>query len=119
MGRENASVRGGGRRRRSSRHGRDAGYPAPPVQTRTCSFPASGSSVALASAQSVTVTGTPPVCYGPQGGWLILIRSDMSGMSVLSGLRASVETFPVSWAFPTAEYYARYDSPAASGGLSL
>ena len=37
-----------------SRHGRNAGYPAPPVQTRTCSFPASGSSVARASAQGRT-----------------------------------------------------------------
>src|SRR5215470_13148910 len=37
------------------RHGRDAGYPTPPVQTRTCSFPASGSSVALASAQGRTL----------------------------------------------------------------
>ena len=43
----------------------------------------------------------------------------MSGMSVLSGLRASVETFPMWWAFPTSEYYARYDSPTAYGGLSL
>ena len=43
----------------------------------------------------------------------------MSGMSVLSGLRASVETFPVWWAFPTLGYYARYDSPIAYGGLSL
>jgi hypothetical protein len=33
-----------------SLYGRNAGYPAPPVQTRTCSFPASGSSVVLASA---------------------------------------------------------------------
>src|SRR5215468_9260771 len=49
----------------------------------------------------------------------MLIRSDMSGMRVLSGLRASVETFPMWWAFPTAEYYARYDSPTAYGGLSL
>ena len=48
----------------------------------------------------------------------MLIRSDMSGMSVLAGLRASVETFPVSWAFPTAEYDARYDSPTAYGGRS-
>ena len=31
-------------------YGRHAGYPAPPVQTRTCSFPASGASVVLASA---------------------------------------------------------------------
>ena len=36
----------------------------------------------------------------------MLIRSDMSGMRVLSGVRASVESFPLSWAFPTAEYYA-------------
>ena len=47
------------------------------------------------------------------------IRSDMSGMRCLSGLRASVETFPMSWALPTAESSARYDAPAASGGLSL
>ena len=89
------------------------------MQTRTCSFSASGSSVARASAQGKTVASSRPVCYGPQGGWLILLRSDMSGMSVLSGLRASVETFPMSWAFPTAESYARYDSPAAYGRLSL
>ncbi len=31
-------------------HGRDAGYPTPPAQSRTCSFPASGSSVVLAFA---------------------------------------------------------------------
>src|SRR5215813_1641925 len=49
----------------------------------------------------------------------MLFRSDMSGMSVLSGLRASVESFPMWWAFPTSEYYARYDSPTAYGGLSL
>jgi hypothetical protein len=42
----------------------------------------------------------------------------MSGLRVLSGLRASVESFPMSWAFPTAEYSARYDSPIASGGRS-
>src|SRR5918999_3255720 len=46
--------------------GRDAGYPAPPAQTRTCSIPASGSSVALASAQAKTVTGPPPVCCSPR-----------------------------------------------------
>ncbi len=49
----------------------------------------------------------------------MLIRSDMSGMSVLSGRRASVETFPMWWAFPTSESYARDDSPTAYGGLSL
>ena len=48
----------------------------------------------------------------------MLIRCVMSGMSVLAGLPASVETFPVWWAFPTAEYYARYDSPDAYGGRS-
>jgi hypothetical protein len=49
----------------------------------------------------------------------MLIRSDLSGMSVLSGLRASVASFPMWWAFPTSEYYARYDAPTAYGGLSL
>jgi len=32
--------------------GRNAGYPAPPAQTRTCGFPASGSSVVLAFASN-------------------------------------------------------------------
>ena len=104
---------------KKSRHGRNAGYPAPPMQSRTCSFPASGSSVALASAQGRTVVSSGPVCSGPQGGWLMLIRSDMSRLRVLCGLRASVETFPVSWAFPTAEYDARYNAPDAYDGLSL
>ena len=31
-------------------HGRDAGRPIPPIQTRTCGFPASGSSVVLTAA---------------------------------------------------------------------
>jgi hypothetical protein len=75
--------------------GRDASYPAPPAQTRTCSIPASGSSVALASAQAKPVTGPPPVCCSPQGGWLILVRPDMSGMSFLCGLRAPVRSFPM------------------------
>jgi len=43
----------------------------------------------------------------------------MAGMRVLAGLRASVETFPVWWAFPTSAYDARYDSPSADGRLSL
>ncbi|WP_295389183.1 hypothetical protein, partial [uncultured Thiodictyon sp.] len=34
---------------------RDAGYPAPPAQSRTCSFPASGSSVVLTFARTFTV----------------------------------------------------------------
>ncbi len=44
--------------RRDSR-GRDAGYPAPPAQTRMCSFTASGSSVALAFAQEMVVFNHP------------------------------------------------------------
>ena len=42
-------------------HGRtrDAGYPAPPAQTRTCSIPASGSSVVLAFASNKTFMHTP------------------------------------------------------------
>jgi hypothetical protein len=35
---------------------RDSGYPEPPPQSRTCGFPASGSSVARAFARTVTVT---------------------------------------------------------------
>jgi hypothetical protein len=64
-------------------------------QTRTCSIPASGSSVALASAQAETVTDPSPVCCSPQGGWLMLIQPYMSGMSFLCGLRASVRSFPL------------------------
>src|SRR5262249_21976018 len=48
----------------------------------------------------------------------MLIRSDRSGMRVLSGLRASVESFPRWWACPTAAYSARDDSPTAEGGRS-
>ena len=70
---------------------------AQPPRTRTCSIPASGSSVALASAQAETVTGPPPVCCSPQGGWLMLIQPDMSGMSFLCGLRTSVSSFPCTW----------------------
>ena len=43
----------------------------------------------------------------------MLLRSDLSGMRVLAGLRASVASFPRWWAFPTAEYDPRYDSPTA------
>ena len=51
----------------SYRHGRNAGYPTPPVQSRTCSFPASGSSVALASAQGSTVISSRPCLLWPAG----------------------------------------------------
>jgi hypothetical protein len=40
---------------------RDAGYPAPPAQSRTCSFPASGSSVVLAIALAISFMQTPAV----------------------------------------------------------
>ena len=39
-------------------HGRNAGYPAPPVQTPACSFSAPGSSVLLASAQDLAIKQT-------------------------------------------------------------
>lgn len=38
---------------------RDAGYPAPPAQSRTCGFPASGSSVVLAFARAMKIMQTP------------------------------------------------------------
>jgi hypothetical protein len=38
--------------------GRNAGYPAPPAQSRTCRFPASGSSVVLASVCDKPLTRT-------------------------------------------------------------
>jgi hypothetical protein len=44
-------------------------------------------------------------------------RSHRSGMRCLAGLRAAVESCPLSWAFPTAESDARYESPTAYGGL--
>ena len=65
----------------------------PPVQPRACSFPASDSSVALASAQGGTIASLRPICYGRQGGWLRLIRSAMARLRCLSGLRASVLVF--------------------------
>jgi hypothetical protein len=40
-------------------YGRNASYPAPPAQTRTCSFPASGSSVVLAFASNKIITQIP------------------------------------------------------------
>jgi hypothetical protein len=39
----------------NSSHGRSSDYPEPPAQSRTRSFPASGSSVVLAVAQTLTV----------------------------------------------------------------
>ena len=48
-------------------HGRNAGYPAPPAQTRTCGFPASGSSVVLAFAQSIRFMKTLDVVWSILG----------------------------------------------------
>ena len=62
----------------SSLHGRNAGYPAPPVQTPACSFSAPGSSVLLASAQDLaikqTLVGFRLDRYFPQEGWLVFSR---------------------------------------------
>ena len=47
-------------------YGRNAGYPAPPVQTPACSFSAPGSSVVLASAvQGGTFKQTPALALLP------------------------------------------------------
>ena len=43
--------------------GRNAGYPAPHAQTRTCGFPASGSSVVLAFAQGISIMKIPDVVW--------------------------------------------------------
>ena len=45
-------------------------------------------------------------CCSPQGGWLMFIQPDMSGMSFLCKLRAPVKSFPMYVAFPRSEYYA-------------
>ncbi len=84
----------------------DTGYPAPPAQTRTCSFPASGSSVALASAQLVAVSDHALFAIPRSEVGLRSSDPTMSGASFLCGLRAPVESFPMWWAFPTSEYYA-------------
>lgn len=44
---------------KSASYGRNASYPAPPARTRTCSFPASGSSVVLAFASNKIITQIP------------------------------------------------------------
>ena len=62
--------------------------------------------------------GLQPVLSWPAGRLAHAVPADMSGMSGLSGLRASVE-LPHVVGFPTSEYDARYDSPTAYGGLSL
>jgi hypothetical protein len=49
----------------------------------------------------------------------MLLRSDMAGRRCLCRRRAAVESFPLWWAFPTAEDDARYDSPDVYGELAL
>ena len=86
--------------------GRNAGYPAPPAQSRTCGFPASGSSVALASAQTFTVARYKVQLLFPAVRLARVIQPYMSGTSFLCGLCAPVRSFPLWQAFPTSEYYA-------------
>jgi hypothetical protein len=50
-----------GSTQRNSLRRRDSGYPEPPAQSRTCSFPASGSSVVLAFALAISFMQTPAV----------------------------------------------------------
>jgi len=56
--------------------GRNARYRAPPAQTRTCGFPASGSSVALASARTFTVTRLKAQWLFPPVRLARVLRSD-------------------------------------------
>ena len=58
-----------------------------------------------ASIQLPTPVSLVSLCfvgYAPQEGWLLVLRS-ASGSSGLCGLRPAVTSFPLSWAFPTAE----------------
>ena len=76
-------------------HGRNAGHPAPPAQTRTCGFPASGSSVGLASVRTFTVTRYKIQLLFPAVRLARVIQPYMSGTSFLCGLRPSVRSFPL------------------------
>ncbi len=58
--------------------GRNAGYPAPPAQSRTCGFPASGSSVVLASAQSLINTQTLAASFFPLSVALLFLQDPAS-----------------------------------------
>ena len=84
-------------------HGRNAGYPAPPAQSRTCGFPASGSLVALAFARIFTVTRYKIQLLFLAVRLAYVIQSYMSGISFLCELRASIRSFPMWLAFPTSE----------------
>jgi hypothetical protein len=75
--------------------GRNASHPAPPAQSRTCGFPASGSSVRLASARTFTVTRYKIQLLFPAVRLAHVIQPYMSGTSFLCGLRPSVRSFPL------------------------
>jgi len=77
------------------RRGRNASYLAPPTQIPAWSFPSRGSSVVLASVTANLINDKFLHCYSPQWGLLMLIRSCMSGISFLCGLRTSVRSFPM------------------------
>lgn len=97
--------------------GRNAGYPAPPTQTRTCGFPASGSSVALASARIFTVTRYKiqllfPAVRLARVYPALHVRHEFPLRAacfrqVLPLVSAPLIQHKVVWlAFPTSEYYA-------------
>jgi len=70
--------------------GRNAGYPAPPAQSRTCGFPASGSSVILTFAKNDAFKRISVV-------WLLLYnqgRSFLFNYCLLSSSRGQAENVP-------------------------
>jgi hypothetical protein len=52
--------------------GRNSCYQEPPAQTRTCGFPASGSSVVLAFAQSLRIKKTLDAVWSLLASWQVL-----------------------------------------------
>ena len=79
----------------------------PPHSPGRCGFPASGSSVALASARIFTVTRYKTQLLFPVVRLARVYLPYMSGTSCfLCGLRTSVRYFTLWLAFPTSEYYA-------------
>ena len=87
--------------------GRDTGYPVPPAQTRTCGFPASGSSVVLAFARIFTVTRYKTQLLFPAGRLACLdpIRQ-CPGQVSFAGYVLPSGPSPMYVAFPRSEYYA-------------
>jgi hypothetical protein len=87
-------------------YGRNAGYPAPPVQSRTCSFPASGSSVGLASAvQSRAFRQTLSDVFrrGAHASMLACLGRDLidpPGSGLVQGLPAGAEQVGIQAPIP-------------------